>query len=241
MALATLLVLCFRPVRRLSYELFLRSHQTLSIVALLAVWNHVRDSTTLVRHYSTGIIGVFVFGGLGQVFQVLLLNRFFLNGFPRARISRIEHAVCLVVDTPTPLSIRPGQYINVCLPGVSFRSVLQSHPFYVCFARHHGGGTRLEMMIEPQRGWTSKLLLCARTNHTAEDEIASSELYATLFTGPHGWPICLDDYGTIVLIASGWGLMAQMPYLQALIHGCREGTVKAQRLHLIWQLNTIGT
>jgi len=229
-----------RPLRRPSYELFLRIHQLLGVCALYAIWSHVRGSTVFAQYYSTGIVGCFGLGGLGQLFHILLLNRLFYRGFPRARIIRVEHAVCLVVYTPTPLTICPGQYINVYLPGVSFWSFLQSHPFYVSFARPHGRGTRLELMIEPRRGWTSKLLMQAQAQDLAEDEALSSESYVSLFSGPHGQSIRVEDFGVVVLIASGWGLMAQMPYLQALIHGFHNGTVKAQRVHLIWQLKTIG-
>ncbi|KAJ9650355.1 hypothetical protein H2198_010338 [Neophaeococcomyces mojaviensis] len=180
-----------------------------------------------------------LYGVIAALALATILVSSFYRGFPRARIIRVEQAVCLVVYTPTPLTIRPGQYINVCLPGVSFWSLLQSHPFYVSFAQHHGLGTKLELMIQPRRGWTPKLLMRAQAQDLAEEEALSSESYISLFSGPHGQSVRVEDYGVVVLIASEWGLMAQMPYLQALVQGFHNGTVKAQRVHLVWQLKSI--
>lgn len=56
------------------------------------------------------------------------------------------------------------------------------------------------------------------------------DAYLAVFSGPHGKPIRVEEYGVIVLIVSGWGLMAQMPYPQMLIRGHREGVMKARRI-----------
>lgn len=132
----------------------------LGMCVLWAVWNHARHSTVLVRYYSTGVVGCFALSGVGEILQVLWTHKFFYRGLPRARAVRIQDAVCLVVCTPTPLAVRPGQYVNVCIPGVSFWSFLQSHPFYVSFAREYGGGTMLELMVEPRRGDGETLDAC---------------------------------------------------------------------------------
>ncbi|KAK5425555.1 hypothetical protein LTR34_010979 [Exophiala xenobiotica] len=94
-------------------------------------------------------------------------------------------------------------------------------------------------MIEPRCGWTPKLLRRAQALHPAGDEALSANSYLTLFSGPHGRSIGVENYGVVILVASGWGLMAQMPYLQALIRGFHNGTVKAQRIYLFWQLKTV--
>lgn len=177
-----------------------------------------------------------------QVFQLLWRNRMFWYGFPRAQIFRVGQAVRILVYTPTPLRIRPGQYINLYMPGVSFWSFLQVHPFYVAFARKHRHGTRLELLIEARHGWTSQLLMRApfQAQGPADTEVSSANSYISVFSGPHGQSVSVGDYGVIVLIASGWGLTAQMPYVQALIRGFHDGTMKARRIHLIWQLEGIG-
>jgi hypothetical protein len=126
------------------------------------------------------------------------------------------------------------------MPGLNFWSLFQSHPFFVGFARDHEGGTRLELMIVPRRGWTLKLSRRAQAQDPADDGTHPADSYITLFSGPHGRSIGIEDYGVVVLIASGWGLVAQMPYLQGVIHGFHDGTVKARRIHLVWQLDMLG-
>ncbi|KAK5215862.1 hypothetical protein LTR96_011181 [Exophiala xenobiotica] len=240
LAVAGIIISSIRPLRRPSYEIFLRIHQLLSVAALYAVWSHVRGSSIFAQYCSTAVIACLGLGVVAQIFHVLWINRMFYRGLSRSRVFRAGHAVCLVVDTPTPLRLRPGQYINLTIPGLSFCSLFQSHPFYVSFAQDHERGTRLELMIEPRCGWTSKLLRRAQAQHPAGDDALSANSYLTLFSGPHGRSIGVENYGVVILVASGWGLMAQMPYLQALIRGFHNGTVKAQRIYLVWQLNTVG-
>ena len=248
LALAVNILLCLPPLRRPSYELFLRTHQVLSLFALYTVWKHVWGSTKFAQYYLTGVMGCFTLNTVGQILSIVLLNKFFYRGFPRAQISRVGGTVSLWVYTPTLLHIRPGQYINVYLPGVSSWSFLQSHPFYVSFARHEdvrfgryeGKGTRLELVIDPRRGWTSKLFNRAQHQKHTKSNTTLSQLPLCFFSGPHGDPVHVENYGVVVLVASGWGITALMPYLQALIFGFHNSTVKAQRVHLIWQLGNTG-
>ncbi|KAK5067118.1 hypothetical protein LTR24_010776 [Lithohypha guttulata] len=151
----------------------------------------------------------------------------------------MDNATRVAIWTPRRYLVRPGQYINIWMPGLSLRSFWESHPFYVVFAHHRGHGTLLELMVQPRRGWTARLWMYARPtapNHI-EAVFPSPDTHLVLFSGPHGGSIRVEEYGVVVLVASGWGLMGQMPYLQALIRGHREGVMKARRIHLIWQLN----
>ena len=43
------------------------------------------------------------------------------------------------------------------------------------------------------------------------------------------------------MIASGWGIMAQIPYLRHLIESYNNSSAMADRVHLIWQLDHLGT
>jgi NAD(P)H-flavin reductase len=220
----------------------LRTHQLLSLATLYTFCRHVWEGTTFSKYFAVGIIGYFLLGVSVQVVCLLWHNRLFWHGLPRARIFRSGQALSLIIYTPRPLKVRPGQYINLYIPGVSFWSFLQTHPFYVAFAREHGHGTRLELLIEARHGWTSKVLMRAPFQaQDAEDvKLSSANSYVSVFSGPHGQSVSIGDYGVIILIACGWGLTAQMPYLQTLVRGFHHGTVKAQRIHLIWQLETIG-
>lgn len=237
-----MLVLCWPPVRRWCYELFLRSHQVLALGTLWAVWGHVHHTTTLAQYTVVGSVSCFTLLTIVQLFHMLWVHRCFWAGLPRAHITRMDNATRVAIWTPRRYLVRPGQYINIWMPGLSLRSFWESHPFYVVFAHHRGHGTLLELMVQPRRGWTARLWMYARPtapNHI-EAVFPSPDTHLVLFSGPHGGSIRVEEYGVVVLVASGWGLMGQMPYLQALIRGHREGVMKARRIHLIWQLNTAG-
>ena len=113
-------------------------------------------------------------------------------------------------------------------------SFFQSHPFLVGEIYRHSKGVMLKMMIEPRRGWTRDLLKYA----TYSTRAGVSPMM--LFGGPHGVSVPVHVYGVVILIASGFGLVAQIPYLQHIIRSHHNGTGNTRRVHLIWQLDDIG-
>jgi len=242
LTVAILLVLCIRPLRRRWYELFLRTHQILAGIILYTVWAHTRGSDKSVARYgSIAIAAIFGLVSIGHLLHILVLNRMFYRGLPRARIAVSSNVVRLTVDIPTALRLFPGQYINIYMPGVSFWSFLQSHPFVVASAQLCGNRTTLELVVEARHGWTSKLLLRSRDHDHADDwQSRTKRSYLCLFSGPHGRRESVDDYDAVVLVASGWGLTGLLPYLQHLIRGYNTLTTRARCIHLIWQLHAAG-
>ena len=99
-------------------------------------------------------------------------------------------------------------------------------------ARHEPRGSTLELMVEPRRGWTKRVFQEAYTAHTKTDLS-----YVAFFSGPHGRPVSVNSYGTVLLIASGLGIMAQIPYLQHLTRSFHNHSTRARRLHWICQLH----
>lgn len=236
--MALLFILSIPPARRWSYELFLRAHQLLAGIILYAVWAHCFRSGDGVARYDlivmTGLLGI---ATIGQLVHILVVNRGFRSGLPRARVTMLSGIFRVRVDVPMVLRLHPGQYINLCIPGLTFRSMFQSHPFMVASAQRCGNTTTLELVVEPRRGWTSKLYL-ARTRNDADDRPReATRSYLCVFSGPHGHGVRVDNYGTVLLIASGWGILALLPYLQHLVQGHTSCTVKARHVHLVWQLH----
>jgi hypothetical protein len=52
--------------------------------------------------------------------------------------------------------------------------------------------------------------------------------------------IAMEKYETILMVASGFGIAAQLPYLKRLIHGYNSREVFARRIHLVWQIEDKG-
>lgn len=235
-SLALLIVLCLPIARRLSYELFLRSHQLLAFSVLYSLWQHTQGGTRWAQYLVIGAAAMLVGTSLLQVIDVLCRHRFFYHGLPRASVEKVGGGVRVSIAVQFPLSIHVGQYLNLYMPTYtfSFSSFLQSHPFMVTSVQHREAETTVELMIDPRHGWTSKLAQAAHVRGRA-----SNTLYTTFFSGPHGRSFPVDDYGIVVLAASGWGVMAQLPYLQYLIRGYNTYTACTRRIHLIWQLDHI--
>ena len=92
----------------------------------------------------------------------------------------------------------------------------------------------LELFIEPRRGLTHELLRRGKY----DTKINRSRL--AFFSGPYGisTPVCA--YESVIMIATGFGIAAQLPYLKQLIHGYNNCKARTRRVHLVWQLQSIG-
>jgi hypothetical protein len=50
----------------------------------------------------------------------------------------------------------------------------------------------------------------------------------------------MDDCENILMVASGFGIAAHLPYLKQLIYGYNAREVRTRRIHLVWQVRDIG-
>ncbi|KAJ5461026.1 uncharacterized protein N7458_002578 [Penicillium daleae] len=227
-------------VRNLSYELFLRAHQGFTIVTVYGIWQHVPKDALLPWLYL--IIGISVLAITSSLYFVGLLYRngiFSGNGCPRAVLSSnayesIKNAAFgtpfkVRLLLPRPVKVKAGQYINLWLPGVSFWSWVQTHPFTIISWSQEKQSV-LELLVLPRNGLTGTIARQLRA-------IGSGGYSSTaLYSGPHGLSEALDDYENVLLVASDSGLPAVLPYARKLIHGNGTCTPRVRRVHLIWQV-----
>ena len=133
---------------------------------------------------------------------------------------------------PRPVRVRAGQYVGLCIPAVDKLSFLQVHPFQVTSWAEEAT-SRLQLLVEPRGGWTRKLQRYALANPDG------SGCWA-LFSGPYGAEVSTSTYGIVLLVASGLGIAAQLPYLKQLIHNYNACRSHTRRVHLVWLLDSIG-
>jgi hypothetical protein len=150
-----------------------------------------------------------------------------------AHITHEYGAVKVRIQLQKPLDVKAGQAINLWMwmPSVSFWSFLQSHPFVV-ISWAEKPQDHLDLFIEPRRGLTRELLYHAKSGHTMNPWV--------LFNGPYGKSIPIEDCENILIVASGFGIVAHLLYLKQLIHGYNAHEVRARRIHLVWQVQDIG-
>lgn len=133
-----------------------------------------------------------------------------------------------------PLEMEAGQYINLWIPSQDWSSCIQSHPFVVVSWTGRQQ-KKLDLVIEPRRGWTKKLH--ARALTTSGQNAGLGQVF---FTGPHGIPVPVDKYEYIVIIASGYGITAVLSILERLVQGTLAHEVRARRIRLAWNFEDIG-
>ncbi|KAB8202950.1 hypothetical protein BDV34DRAFT_227847 [Aspergillus parasiticus] len=92
--------------------------------------------------------------------------------------------------------------------------------------------------------YRNKLGLCrARISYDLKHNQVSRSMALpqsiVLFSGPHGQPWRTDGYENILLIATGFGIAAHLPYLRKLIYDHHTRTVPLRRIHLVWQIDDL--
>jgi NAD(P)H-flavin reductase len=131
------------------------------------------------------------------------------------------------------MKVDAGQYVNLWMPTVSLFSWAQTHPFTVT-SWSRGQQTTLDLYVNAQRGLSATLLDRARR---APDGSVSVTAFVT---GPHGTSEPVNQYESILLIASGPGIAAVIPYLKKLIYVHNTSTCRTRRVHVVWQPETLG-
>ncbi|KAG4410826.1 hypothetical protein IFR04_016035 [Cadophora malorum] len=85
-------------------------------------------------------------------------------------------------------------------------------------------------IIQRQKGFTRSL-------PTSSNSSQSTELRA-IIEGPYGKEIHLDEYGTVLLFATGIGIAGQLPYVRQLLENFHNYDAKARRIVLFWQVDS---
>ncbi|CAG8421916.1 unnamed protein product [Penicillium salamii] len=246
--LCSLVILSLPFCRKVSYELFLRLHQALVVASVYGIWRHLPGETYSSRFYLYVALGILGFTSLSHLILLLYRNGLFSgNGCPRAiaichtNERDAENAGQHVRTTPIrvrlilprPVKAMAGQYINLWLPSLSLWSWAQTHPFMITSWSRADQGV-LDLLVEPRGGLTKALVRQAHA--AAKDNFSSLALYS----GPHGISESVDKYESVLLVASEAGIAAIIPYAKKLIHGYNTCTSHVRRVHLIWQVESLG-
>lgn len=236
-SLALLSLAFARFVRRPSYELFLRVHQGCAVLCAYGMWLHVKDKLTFLGFCIYVSCGIFVVSAVLELLWITYRNFTFHHGFSRANIDVVRDAIRVKIQVQRPWKIRAGHYINIWLPGVGFRALLESHPFMVVSWAVDTSWkprlTTLHLLIESRDGFTHRLLRYAKRS-------PADIKHLVLYSGPYGSSTPMKEYGTVLLIATGSGIAAVLPHLKERLDGYEKCEVVTRRIHLVWQLKGEG-
>ncbi|KAF2158734.1 hypothetical protein M409DRAFT_61392 [Zasmidium cellare ATCC 36951] len=227
-ALCSLLALsCLPFARSLAYEIFLVTHQLLAITFALALWLHVQSLNNIVRRLCFIALLLFIatscYRYARQVYGNLVPIREAMRLIQIEEVRKLDDSLILGLHFPRSWKIRPGQHLYLTVLTSRSGSILQRHPFTVTWW-NASQEPRMYLMIRAQRGWTKSIL-------DRPDLLKSRKVW---LDGPYGMPICLENYGTVILFASGDGIFAQLPFLKAVTEACKLSRARTRRIKLVW-------
>ena len=148
--------------------------------------------------------------------------------YATTRIVQINDAVRVQITVPRPWRVRAGEFVYIWMPGVSFWSAFQSHPFMISWWDQNADGksTHIYLLVKPRSGFTQSLL-----HHSGSTALSA------WVDGPYGQMKDLGDYGSVLMFATGIGIAAQVPYIKQLLRGFQEYRVRTKSILLVWQLD----
>ena len=201
------------------------------------IWRHVTDKLAFPGLCIYVSSGIFIAVVLFEILWILYRNFTFHHGCSRAKIDVVHDAIRIRIQVRRSWNIQAGQYINIWLPSVGYRALLESHPFMIVSwavdTSRKPKLTTVQLLIEPRDGFTHRLLRYARRSSEATKHLV-------LYSGPHGSPTSMKEYGTVLLIATGFGVAAILPHLKELLEGYERCKVVTRRIHVVWQLKGEG-
>lgn len=224
-------------VRRMAYEVFVTLHVPVGIVYLGVLFWHTKNYLGSWNYLWT-TVAIWVLCYAMRLFKLNWLKPWrlsFMVGDEAAITLMTENAIKITV--PTQMKWKPGQYVYLRMPGISF---FDNHPFTISslcsddFPSEYGEQYRdCILVFKPYGGFTRRVLDTAIQKgpfHT----------YRAYLDGPYGGMRReLAAFDTCILIAGGSGITALMSQLLNLIKRMRDGKAITKKVVVIWALKRL--
>jgi predicted ferric reductase len=201
------------------------------VLCVFSIWRHTSSHELFPRLYVYIIIGLSLITFILESGSILYRNGALRYGFSRATVACSHGIVKITISLSQPIEFKYGQYINLWIP---FFSVWSSHPFVVISSSSKEILNTLDLLVVPRQGLTLDLLRYAKSHK----EGISTHL--VIFSGPHGSTAKIGKYDSVLMIASGSGIFATLPYVRQLVRGHNSHKACTRRIHLIWELHSLG-
>ncbi|KAI5464024.1 ferric reductase like transmembrane component-domain-containing protein [Mariannaea sp. PMI_226] len=224
-------------IRRIAYEAFVLLHIPVSMVYVGLLFWHTKNFL-MSWSYLWASVGIWVFCYFMRIFKLNWIRPWrmsFLVGDEAAITLMAENAIKITI--PTQMRWKPGQYVYLRMPGISF---LESHPFTISslcsddFPSEYGEQYRdCTLVFRPYGGFTRKVLETAI-------EKGPFHTYRAFVDGPYGgMRRDLAAFDTCILIAGGSGITALMSQLLDLIKRMRDGKAITKKVVVVWALKRL--
>ncbi|KAL4740380.1 hypothetical protein BDV11DRAFT_214392 [Aspergillus similis] len=238
-----LLSLLFLPlIKRRVYEVFLLQHLACAITGFIAIWKHTQPTSTKWRWCFISCTAAFLLTSVLQIMRIVYRN--YVLGRRSVRMivkSHAEDIIHITLSLPRPWTVRAGERVNLIVPSLGLFYFFQAHPFTITWWEEDSDGNALSisLMFRARTGFTRKVYNCM--NNPDRD-------YWAWIDGPFG-PSLVQEYGNlrdighyghILMVTSGIGIAAQLPYVKELLQRRHRADIRTQRISLVWQLDRGG-
>jgi hypothetical protein len=199
-----------------------------------AMWCHIPTDMHFTRIFLYVISGIFLGSLAWQIGETMYVNGWWFQSVSLSQNGSYDY-IQVRMKLRKPVIVEPGQYINLWIP-LGPLSVLQSHPFTVASLQSDlftvddwptREQTELKVFVNVNRGFSRNL------RDAVERGLKSN---IGLYMGPYGSTIDMKGYETILLVATGLGVVAVAPYLQWLVHAIHTREIRSAPVHLIWHI-----
>lgn len=212
-------------IRHRAYELCIKLHVAVGLLAIVALWIHLRDRFSLDGYLLIGSLGILIITTLTHVGYQVSRNRMNGRSLAIAEKEKLEGAVRLSFTPTRPWRVRAGQYVYLRIPAVRLLSFAESHPFNVLWWEESNtdrNANRITVLAKVESGFTRRLEACPHSS------------LRILLDGPYGKPKDTDHHDSFIFVSTGIGITPQLPYLKELITKQERG-YRLRRVCLIWQ------
>lgn len=234
MPIIFLCVHSFGPLRRKFYEVFVLVHVPVSIVFLGMLFWHCHNYLTS-WNYLWATTAIWLASYVMRLFHLNWTNPFRVSwGIGEEAAVTVLHENAVKVTIPTQVRWKPGQYVYLRMPGISF---FENHPFTIAslcsedYPSEYGENHRdMVVVFRPFGGFTKKVLESALDH-------GPWWTYRAFIDGPYGgMRRSMDSFDHVVLIAGGTGITAIVSQLLDLIKRMRDGKAVTKHIHLVWAM-----
>lgn len=232
-SLDLLLLLSLSVLCKLSYEIFLHIHQALAALSVYVIWQHLSLNFSFSRVYLYILAGIFPATLIWQCEIILYWSKRRQGACCQAYITQINETIKIKMIMSQPIKVKAEQYINMWISSVSFWFFVQSHLFVMMFLVKRNQ-KKLKLFIESCRDLTHELLLHEKI------DMKSNRFHLALFSGLHGVSISVCKYENVLMVASDFSIAAELLYVKQLIHGYNNCKAHTHKVHLVWQLQSLG-
>ncbi|PVH90463.1 hypothetical protein DM02DRAFT_665049 [Periconia macrospinosa] len=223
--LASLGVLSFIYIRRLKYEVFIKTHLMLALVLIGFLWFHV------CFYKSKAVICLGIATGLWSLQHIVWFARLiYRNPTPSTSNVAFRHhqgpaqAAELTIQLEKPWDVSPGQYVYLTFPSLARNRAgfIQTHPYVVAWV----DGSDITVLIQRLKGFSDALFA------------SKGSRYRTVVDGPYGSYQSVENYDKVLFMASGIGIAAHLLAIKHLLASHNDCKARVRRITLVWFLET---